>query len=145
MREILFRGKSIDNGEWVYGFFVSYTDWRNELETYIFEQEQVNCGLDIGGLLDCCHMVEVNPETVGQFTGLTDINGKRIFEGDICLCDRNIHHVLDEQVFEVMFFPRVGWVGENAGTWSTLSGNDWDCAEVVGNIHDNPELMEVDK
>lgn len=143
MREILFRGKRVDNGEWVYGYYIKATHhWH---EKGIHEDWIAVDTIQNGGWCNVRGMHAVAPETVGQFTGLTDINGKRIFEGDICLCDRNIHHVLAEQVFEVMFFPRVGWVGESAGTWSTLSGNDWDCAEVVGNIHDNPELMEVDK
>ena len=90
MREILFRGKRVDNGEWVEGFFVSQAN-----DTYIFEPLQVNHGIDIGGYLDCCRMQEVIPETVGQYTGLTDKNGKKIFE--------NGYFVIDEQTYKVVF------------------------------------------
>lgn len=78
MREILFRGKRKDNGEWVEGYLVKYDD-----EAYIFTQEEVHKGMDMGGYLDCCKMNEVIPETVGQYTGFVDKFNRKIFEGDI--------------------------------------------------------------
>lgn len=83
----------------------------------------------------------VKPETVGQYTGLTDINGKRIFEGDICLCDRNINDHIDKKTYIVKHDPLRGWCGESKDGWGEFDGSSWECAEVIGNVHDNPELL----
>ena len=126
MREILFRGKRIDNGEWLFGDLRHI--FHGEYRTHIVDNSN--------GLNNGVSGLEVASSTVGQFTGLTDRNGVKIFEGDI------------------VRYGQRGKVEYNSGsaqftlnfTNSTYEGFDkipfCDC-EVLGNIHDNPELLEV--
>ena len=138
MREILFRGKTIARDKWITGFLASAKhigDWINANP--------------------------VQPETVGQFTGLTDKNGKKIFEGDI------VHYVYEpgegywnSNQNGVIKWREPGWYMEGikgtnkyalmSGYLTTIPyssiGNEQkniQVFEVIGNIHDNPELLEV--
>ena len=137
MREILFRGK-MDNGEWVYGSFC----------TDALEQFNGLCGVDgFIRLYDKAkgkmQTYEVDRETVGQYTGLTDKNGKRIFEGDIVKTSDITH----EGVIQI---PGESFeIAMRKGCWVMVAGEDWDfletnheCIQVIGNIHDNPELLK---
>jgi len=127
MREIKFRGKRIVNGEWVYGY---YEFLRTPLIHWMEEYR-------MGGML--C-LAQVDPSTVGQYTGLKDKNGTEIYEGDV------LKSVAYGYVGEVKYVP------ENAAFlvfWSDDKGrhagylDDGMCSriEVIGNIHDNPELL----
>ena len=120
MREMLFRGKRIDNGEWVYGDLIH-----------------------IGSKSYITHCVD--SDTVGQYTGLTDKNGKKIFEGDIVKVtglypDRDGEKRIWRQI-------RVGEVFYYHGAYYfdkwLLCKTSEKCLEVIGNIHDDPELLEI--
>lgn len=141
MREILFTGKRVDNGEWVEGFYVFVPEhYKPEMsrKSYIVS---INNGL----------FFEVIPGTVGQYTGMTDKNGKKIFEGDIVKTWKNnigkieFGQYWDEETEED--FYGYAWIGKDEYEESiTLSLNNcWNGHEVIGNIHDNPELLEVKK
>lgn len=126
MREILFRGKRIDNGEWVEGFY-------NHIP-YVGKDEHMIQTVLENGKIGMLH--DIYPCTVGQYTGLKDKNGKRIFEGDIAkvLQGKDIAYVgFENGAF--MLYPKTGKVYERT-LWSYWY-NDWD-VEVIGNIHDNP-------
>ena len=141
-RKILFRGKRVDTGEWVQGFFVAYDD-----ETYIFTDEEVKKGIDLGGYLDCCQMHQVIPETVGEWTGLEDRHNTKIFEGDVVAkYDFWLGEIRDtaprklvEWAYGSCGFEPFSDSQENCGPCGC--GDDPKYVKVVGNIHDNPELV----
>ena len=128
MREILFRAKRIDNGEWVEGYPVKYPSGKVE----IFKE----CGEPPDILLRC----EIDLGTLCQYTGLTDKNSKKVFIGDIIRCTRGCPH-------------EVIWLKEYAGRYfggmpavylsGLLEGYAWTGEEEkIGNIFDNPELLK---
>lgn len=127
MREIRFRGKRTDNGEWVEGMLARYNP-------KLFEVANIVNELDI--------LVPVDIRTVGQYTGLTDKNGKKIFEGDIVE-----HHVQGDILVSRGV---VKWDNKDARWFLQLRSKHPgftmykpDAYEVIGTIHDNPELLEV--
>lgn len=132
MREILFRGKRTDNGEWVYGnYYIAEKLDKSGVEYFIIEIEAEGS------------QYYVIPETVGQYTGLEDKNGKRIFEGDIVYCKSRLDNANMVIIFECGQFRMV--LSENYRSYQTNSGfYDINCfdKEVIGNIHDNPELLK---
>ena len=141
MREILFRGKRIDNGELVEGYYFERKDTQgNIIESVIIDDayEQIRAGQRYVGSKLNKECFRVDSKTVGQFTGLTDKNGKKIFEGDIVATPRS-HAVVSYGEFNCSCCDGVfGWSFGNADI------RDYDRYEVIGNIHDNPELLEAD-
>ena len=138
MREILFRGKNIDNGKWIYGGYVHLhkttycyagsDDGNNDIHRIVFER------MTDWNLPNQHMMADVLPETVGQFTGLVDKNGVRIFEGDIVRYEDDIGYVIyngDDARFLL----------DSPNRYISMDySNEF---EVIGNIHDNPELLKV--
>lgn len=146
MRDIEFRGKRTDNGEWVYGYYAHLhkttycfkEDYdahpENELHRMIFEHEQD------WGLPNYHLQVDVDPETVGQYTGLKDKNGTKIFEGDIAKKFRLGKMCIYQIVYDNGLASFIG----QAGMGFTTFDHDSEGLEVIGNIYDNPELLEGD-
>ena len=173
MREILFRGKRIDNGEWIYGYINQHRgdsildcmcEQINSDDFYIYDYAaKIDTG--IYGLL-----YKIIPETRSEFTGLTDKNGRRIFEGDIV--QYNIYDDFDcQSVVKFGEYNQDGSAGEYSARKcigfyvdvDNFTCPDWcedapdyfpkhfkqqnvlevarDC-QVIGNIHDNPEILE---
>ena len=141
MREILFRGKRADNGEWIEGayspFNLNFFGEREEKPHIIIISDDKN----IDGL-----WCEVIPETVGQYTGLTDKNGVKIFEGDIVRYGTNTDRADNKEIYEVVFETRGGsrYFGiriSEIETWQFCFEVPAKLMEVIGNIHDNPELL----
>lgn len=139
MREILFRGKRIDNGEWVEGYYVKALDMYDKEIHAIFDTMTTfyACGETSGFEL-------VDPETICQYTGLIDKNGKKIWENDILeghLDDKFPEDVTREKVI----WHESGWKTEEPGCVDKeyLDEFDTENFEVVGNVYDNPELLEV--
>ena len=126
-REIIFRGKRIDNGEWTEGYL--FKIWNRTFLLW-------------GMTGDVPNMVEVKPQTVGQFTGLTDKNGKKIFEGDIV---KFSHPAFNKRRIGVISYEinETGFVLRYKGDYCWIAYID-EFYEVIGNVYDNPELLEVE-
>lgn len=142
MRDILFRGKRIDNGEWIEGY-------------YTLERPSTFGGSVIENSKGD---FRVDPDTIGQFTGLVDKNGVKMFEGDIMRSDEYPYSFDDEKdnyYAEVCYFdncPQFGTVthknplskvrGISDGVGEGFEDNEQgEIFEVIGNIHDNPNLI----
>ena len=142
MREILFRGKRKDNGKWIIGNFVSYSDYDGD-KAYLIYASNGNPN-------------EVIPESVGQFTGLCDKNGKKIFEGDIVkndwcfMCGNSVIKFGQYKPLDMGNEYQQGHLGfylehiHKADKRSVRKDIVYfaNNCEIIGNIHDNPEFLK---
>lgn len=128
MREIKFRGKRVDNGEWVYGGY--YHGVMPETNNpFSVDNARIKTIIIQEGTY--YHII---PETVGQYTGLKDASGFEIYEGDILQGDG---------VFEVIFHDSAWWlfsVLDKTEQWSFAECNIPKC-QIIGNIHETPEIV----
>ena len=134
MRDYLFRGKRVDNGEWVYGNFV-----KGCVDDFAYIVEFGNKNL-------CRNFVEVIPETVGQYTGLTDKNGKKIFEGDIVSryvnrLDKRVNASVKNNTTVASWICEFFLYKDKKEVFLANRVGKNDCY-IIGNIYDNPELLK---
>ena len=153
MREILFRGKRIDNGQWIYGYYIKATHhWHNH---GIHEDWVATDTVQNGGWCNVRGKYAVIPETIGQFTGITDENNNKVFEGDIVKAIIHRCYGSNPQIREetkIIAYDSLGilCLKDSEDVWSdfmnelNLSGCIDDFYfEIIGNIHDNPELLRT--
>lgn len=147
MREILFRGKRADNGEWVEGYYANFNSDLHYIYTGYAET-------DVDSIYPDCFVVI--PETVRQYTGLCDKNGNMIFEGDILKVRKKIFVVKFGDYEPKMFYNLLeryvlfqrpkekahGFFAEAKNGEQVILINVQKYNEVIGNIHDNPELLK---
>lgn len=140
-REIKFRGKRVNGGEWVYGMTISNGTIKRKINNIFFEVAENK-------------WVGVLPETLGQYTGLKDKGGKEIYEGDILKTPRGFigqvvfgraeeecrHKVFGRMVIDC--YTTYGWIFVRGDGYRCAIDDELLEGEIIGNIHDNPELMK---
>ena len=143
MREILFRAKRLDNGEWIEGDLITYETG----EVAILKKKFSKYGCEA---TEISHRIRVNPKTICQYTGLTDKNGNKIWENDICKCLKVSEWYNDEFISKMEWID-YGWIFDVPSLNCMMPLCEFDInqnwlshipeIEVLGNIFDNPELL----
>lgn len=124
-REIKFRGKRLDNGEWAYGYYAAHKMMlTGEMDYFIIVNEQ--------------RPQSVDPKTVGQYTGLKDKNGREIYEGDVTKDEFDRVAIISWKENEARFSMR--YISQRTDYRMFISHLKM---VVIGNIYENPELLEV--
>lgn len=138
-----FRGKRKDNGEWVEGFYVCLSNhacFANQLRYKHYIVRDVCLDFNLGGAEE----VEVVPETVGQYTGLKDKNGRRIFEDDIVEVEYNANYggIAKQRIgiFQVELHNGCFMKRREGDAYYLFCPTD--VHTIIGNIHDNPDMKE---
>lgn len=136
MREILFKAKRIEDGEWIEGYYQKRHDFLGNEEHLIFYAD---------GHIVWDH-TEIISDTICQYTGLTDKNGKRIWENDILMAHLDESYP-EDVTYETVEWNVAGWVGRETGSTNRqyLDKFDLEHFEVVGNIFDNKELLQEER
>lgn len=153
MREILFRGKRKDNGEWIEGIPIKTYDTEiginlplryNPKNITLMNNDRVLlcCAMDDSAYFDTEDYPIIDDETVGQYTGMKDKNFTRIFEGDVIRIEFQQDFYIGEVYWADDF---LGWVvkfldGTTPETMELINFYNTKYVEVIGNIHDHPEL-----
>lgn len=142
MREILFRGKRCDNGEWVEGYYARKGVDKDTFKHFICVMT-FNVNGNTYSSMFYLTDIEVIPETVGQYTGMTDKNGTKIFAGDIISTSSKLIGAVE---WNDTFAKYIVCYNQISGNWFDFEGEDCfsvalDCV-IIGNIHDNPELLK---
>lgn len=145
MRDIEFRAKDIDNGKWVYGYYVKrqeYTpspidctseDWDKSLKYFIFSD-----GFADWNMKTPWYKTDIDPKTLGQYAEFIDKNNKKVYEGDI------VKSVSEEDGEKILVVKHYAY--QEASGFSLFDKDDdddyyYDTIEIIGNIHDNTELI----
>lgn len=138
MREILFKAKRIDNGEWVEG---CYTECKGK--TFIGIGTSIGIDVLKGFCPPVIRWFEVDPKTLCQFTGLCDRNGKKIWENDILMAHLDEFYP-EDATYETIEWGVAGWAAHETSSIDREYIDEFDLKyfEVVGNIFDNPELLQ---
>lgn len=140
MREILFRAKRIDNGEWVEGYYCKWKQIRRNLGSV--KEKVVDCiitWMSDGGM----SRYEIDSETLCQYTGMTDKNGKRIWENDIVSAWSEGKHAIGKVKRRIDGLYIIYPAYQKTEFWGLCpDGNGKTEVEVIENIFDNPELMK---
>lgn len=144
MREILFKAKRIDNGEWIEGYLFD-DGMLGEKRMFIGKLVIAPYEGPIRGkwTVIANGFDEVDPDTICQFTGLCDRNGKKIWENDILMAHLDESYP-EDAAYETVEWSVAGWAAYETGSTDReyLSEFDLEHYEVVGNIFDNPELLQ---